>query len=118
VTRLDGPVDPPDEVVRDDGVRMAALVVLERLISEQRGAFVLHDALSVPFAEIADVPGCSVPAARQHASRARRTARRPVRCADKVARFVLGLLERYSPERLGAARLVLVNGDLGMVIPP
>ena len=177
VTRLDGaaprtPPDPLDEVVRDDGVRMAALVVLERLTPEQRVVFVLHDALSVPFAEIADVLGCSVPAARQHASRARRTvasadpparvglaeqrrvldaflaalaggdlaalvsllhpdaavigdgggkertARRPVRGADKVARFILGLLERYGPERLGAARLVLVNGDLGMVSPP
>lgn len=166
------PTGPADEVVRDDGVRMAALVVLERLTPEQRVAFVLHDALSVPFAEIADVLGCSVPAARQHASRARRTvasadpparvglaeqrqvldaflaalaggdlavlvgllhpdaavigdgggkertARRPVRGADKVARFILGLLARYGPERLGAARLVLVNGDLGMVIPP
>ncbi len=171
VTTLDGPPDPLDEVVRDDGVRMAALVVLERLTPEQRVAFVLHDALSVPFAEIADVLGCSVPAARQHASRARRTvevadpparvglaeqrrvldtflaalaggdlptlvsvlhpdaavigdgggkertARRPVRGADKVARFILGLEERYGPGRLGAARLVLVNGDLGMVIP-
>jgi RNA polymerase sigma-70 factor, ECF subfamily len=177
VTQLDDaaprtPPDPLDEVVRDDSVRMAALVVLERLTPEQRVAFVLHDALSVPFAEIAGVLGCSVPAARQHASRARRTvasadpptrvglaeqrrvldaflaalaggdiaalvsllhpdatvigdgggkertARRPVRGADKVARFILGLLERYGPERLVAARLVLVNGDLGMVIPP
>jgi len=31
VTGLDGPADPLDEVVRDDGVRMAALVVWERL---------------------------------------------------------------------------------------
>jgi RNA polymerase sigma-70 factor (ECF subfamily) len=172
VTRLDGPADPLDEVIRDDGVRMAALVVLERLAPEQRVAFVLHDTLSVPFDEIADVLRCSVPAARQHASRARRTvaaadppartdlaeqrrvldafltalaggdlaalvsvlhpdaavigdgggeertARRPIHGAAKVARFFLGLQQRYGPERLGAARLVLVNGDLGMVIPP
>jgi RNA polymerase sigma-70 factor, ECF subfamily len=172
VTRLDGPADPLDEVVRDDGVRMAALVVLERLSPEQRVAFVLHDSLSVPFGEIAGVLGCSVPAARQHASRARRTVasadpparvvlaeqrpvldafltalasgdlaalvsllhpdaamigdgggkerttRRPIRGADKVARFLLGLQQRYGPEQLGAALLVLVNGDLGMVIPP
>ena len=172
LTRLDGPADPLDEVVRDEGVRMAALVVLDRLTPEQRVAFVLHDALSVPFAEIADVLGCSTPAARQHASRARRTvasadlpprvelaeqrrvldaflaaladgdrtalvgllhpdvvligdgggqehtARRPVCGADKVARFLLGLLQRYSPGQLGGARLVLVNGDLGMAIPP
>ena len=72
LTRLDGPPDPLDDVVRDEGVRMAALVVLERLTPEQRVAFVLHDALAVPFAEIADVLGCSVATARQHASRARR----------------------------------------------
>ncbi|MGH3900001.1 MAG: sigma-70 family RNA polymerase sigma factor [Pseudonocardiaceae bacterium] len=177
VTRLDGaaprtPPDPLDEVVRDDGVRMAALIVLERLTPEQRVAFVLHDALSVPFAEIADVLSCSIPTARQHASRARRTvaaadpparvglaeqrrvldaflaalaggdlatlvrllhpdatvigdgggqqrtARRPIRGTDKVARFLLGLRQRYGAELLDAARLVLVNGDLGLVIPP
>ncbi|MGH3991145.1 MAG: sigma-70 family RNA polymerase sigma factor [Pseudonocardiaceae bacterium] len=176
LTRLDGavprtPPDPLDEVVRDEGMRMAALVVLDQLTPEQRVAFVLHDALSVPFAEIADVLGCSVPAARQHASRARRivasadpparvglaeqrrvhdaflaalatgdvqavvtllhpdavligdgggkerTARRPVRGADKVARFLRGLLERYGGGQLGPAELVLVNGDLGMIIP-
>jgi RNA polymerase sigma-70 factor, ECF subfamily len=114
VTQLGGPADPLDEVVRDDGCRWPRWSCCSRLTPEQRVALVLHDALSVPFTEIANVLGCSVPAARQQASRARR----PVRGADKVARFILGLLERYGPEQLGAARLVLVNGDLGMVIPP
>ncbi|MGH3672999.1 MAG: RNA polymerase sigma factor SigJ [Pseudonocardiaceae bacterium] len=172
VTPLYGPPDPLDEVVREDGVRMAALVVLERLIPEQRVAFVLHDTLSIPFTEIAAVLGCTVPAARQHASRARRTvaaadppprvelaeqrrvldaflaalaaadlhtlirvlhpdaaligdgggkertARRAIQGADKVARFLLGLLERYGPGGFSTARSVLVNGDLGMIIPP
>jgi RNA polymerase sigma-70 factor (ECF subfamily) len=177
VTPLEGaaprtPPDPLDEVVRNEGVRMAALVVLDELTPEQRVAFVLHDALAVPFTEIADVLGCSAPTARQHASRARRivasadpparvelaeqrkildaflaalaggdlatvvgllhpdvvmigdsngkerTARRPVRGADKVARFLLGLLGRYGPGQFGPARLVLVNGDLGMIVPP
>ncbi|HEY3893851.1 MAG TPA: RNA polymerase sigma factor SigJ [Pseudonocardiaceae bacterium] len=172
VTPLHGPPDPLDEVVREDGVRMAALVVLERLPAEQRVAFVLHDTLSIPFTEIADVLGCTVPTARQHASRARRTvaaadppprvelaeqrrvldvflaalaaadldalirvlhpdaaligdgggkertARRAVQGADKVARFLLGLQERYGHEGLSTARSVLVNGDLGMIIPP
>nr|WP_086825663.1 sigma-70 family RNA polymerase sigma factor [Allokutzneria sp. NRRL B-24872] len=63
---------PLDLVVRDDGVRMAALVVLHELSPEQRVAFVLHDAFSVPFADIADMLGCSVAAARQHASRGRK----------------------------------------------
>lgn len=172
VTPLHGPPDPLDEVVREDGVRMAALVVLERLSPEQRVAFVLHDTLSIPFTEIAEVLDCPVPTARQHASRARRTvaaadppprvelaeqrrvldaflaalaaadldalirvlhpdaaligdgggkertARRAVQGADKVARFLLGLLERYGPGNFHAARSVLVNGDLGMIIPP
>ncbi len=168
VTSLD---EPADDVVRDEGVRMAALVVLERLTPDQRVAFVLHDAFGVPFGEIAELLGCSVDAARQHASRGRRTvadadpppraplaeqrrvlealttalaaadldavvallhpdavmlgdgggkertARRPVVGAEKVARFLLGLLERYGAAQLATADPVLVNGDLGMLIP-
>ena len=51
---------------------MAALVVLDKLTPEQRVAFVLHDAFSVPFAEIADALGVTAEAARQHASRGRK----------------------------------------------
>ncbi|MGH3978812.1 MAG: RNA polymerase sigma factor SigJ [Pseudonocardiaceae bacterium] len=171
VTPVDGGGGPAEEVVRDEGVRMAALVVLERLTPEQRVAFVLHDAFEVPFAEIATLLGCSLVAARQHASRGRRsvadadpppraalaeqqrmldtltaalaaadldalvrllhpdavvvgdgggkerTARRPVVGARKVARFLLGLLQRYGPAQLTTARPVLVNGDLGILVP-
>ncbi|MER7115540.1 sigma-70 family RNA polymerase sigma factor [Saccharomonospora azurea] len=66
------PDDPLDTVVRDDAVRMAAMVVLDSLSPQQRVAFVLHDAFDVPFDEIADILGCSPAAARQHASRGRR----------------------------------------------
>lgn len=168
VTSLD---DPADDVVRDEGVRMAALVVLERLTPDQRVAFVLHDAFDVPFRDIAGLLDCSEAAARQHASRGRRTvadaelapraplseqrrvlealttalaaadldaviavlhpdavmlgdgggkertARRPVVGAQKVARFLLGLLERYGAAQLTTAGPVLVNGDLGLLIP-
>ncbi|WP_439382176.1 sigma-70 family RNA polymerase sigma factor [Amycolatopsis lexingtonensis] len=74
VTPFGRPVseDPLDVAVRDDGLRMAALVVLDKLTPEQRVAFVLHDAFSVPFSEIADALGVSVEAARQHASRGRK----------------------------------------------
>jgi RNA polymerase sigma-70 factor, ECF subfamily len=74
VTPFGRPVseDPLDVAVRDDGLRMAALVVLDKLTPEQRVAFVLHDAFSVPFAEIADALGVSVDAARQYASRGRK----------------------------------------------
>ncbi|HUQ59554.1 sigma-70 family RNA polymerase sigma factor [Lentzea sp.] len=65
--------DPLATVVRSDGVRMAALVLLDKLTPDQRVAFVLHDAFAVPFSEIANVLGVSEAAARQHASRARKT---------------------------------------------
>ncbi|AHH95099.1 RNA polymerase sigma factor SigJ [Kutzneria albida] len=168
VTPIEGG-DPLDVIVREDGVRMAAMVVLHELTPEQRVAFVLHDAFGVPFPEIAATLGCSPAAARQHASRARkavgdadapsrvdlaeqqavleqfmlalaagdteavlrvlhpdvvvvgdggglaRTARRVVSGAEKVARFALGLLSSYGAEALSAYRVVLVNGDLGML---
>jgi RNA polymerase sigma-70 factor, ECF subfamily len=67
-----GADDPLAAVVRDEGVRMAAMVVLERLTPAQRVAFVLHEAMDLPFAAIAGVLGCTEATARQHASRARR----------------------------------------------
>ncbi|RZS29649.1 RNA polymerase sigma-70 factor (ECF subfamily) [Herbihabitans rhizosphaerae] len=163
--------DPLDSVVRADGVRMAAMVVLDKLTPEQRVAFVLHDAFSVPFGEIAETLGCSTASARQHASRGRkaladadpppraplqeqrelierflaavasgdiasvvkllhpdavlvgdsdgkaRTARRHMVGADKIARFLMGLMEKYTAETITTGQLVLVNGDLGMAMP-
>lgn len=163
--------NPLDVVVRDDGVRMAALVVLDRLSPQQRVAFVLHDAFGVPFGEIAELLGSTVEAARQHATRARRalaeaepptrpalaeqqevlgrflaamatgdvravvellhpeavlvgdsdgkakTAVNTIRGADKVARFILGLQNRYGTGSFANMRFVLVNGELGIYLP-
>ncbi|MEV6431493.1 sigma-70 family RNA polymerase sigma factor [Nocardia sp. NPDC051463] len=64
--------DPLDAVVRKQEYRFAAMVVLETLTPPQRVAFVLHDGLSVPFDEIADILGVSADAARQLAVRARK----------------------------------------------
>lgn len=103
-----GEDDPLDAVVRDDGVRMAALVVLDRLTPEQRVAFVLHDAFDVPFAEIAEVLGCTVATARQHASRGRRAlaeAEPPPRVALDEQREVL---ERFLE--------AVASGDLDAVV--
>ena len=68
---LGGP-DPLDVLVGDETVRMAFLVVLDELSPEQRLAVVLHDVIGLDFTEIAEVIGCSVSTARQHASRGRR----------------------------------------------
>jgi RNA polymerase sigma-70 factor (ECF subfamily) len=72
VTGLDG-ADPLSVVVAHEDARYAAMVVLERLSPDQRVAFVLHDGFAVPFADVAEVLGTTEAAARQLASRARRT---------------------------------------------
>jgi len=100
--------DPLARVVLDDDMRMAALVVLERLTPEQRVAFVLHDAFSVPFAEIAAVLGCSVEAARQHASRGRRA----VAEADPPPRASLAEQQRL----LDSLATAVTSGDLDAVV--
>lgn len=65
--------DPAERAIREEQVGLALLVVLERLTPEERVAFVLHDVFAVPFAAIARVLATSEPAARQLASRGRRT---------------------------------------------
>ncbi|MHC1562792.1 RNA polymerase sigma factor SigJ [Actinomycetospora sp. C-140] len=68
-----GADDVLDAVVAREDVRIAALLVLERLSPDQRVALVLHDSAGLPFDDVAEVLGCTTTAARQHASRARRT---------------------------------------------
>jgi RNA polymerase sigma-70 factor (ECF subfamily) len=90
--------DPAEELVRDESVRLAFLVVLDTLSPEQRISLVLHDVLDLPFADVADVLGCPEATARQHAVRARRriAAADPApRAPDTETRAVL--------ERLAAA---------------
>ena len=159
--------DPLAVLVRDEEVRMAAMVVLDQLSPPQRVAFVLHDALDLPFDEIAEVLGCSPAAARQHASRGRRAlaeaqpppraaaaeqmrllmavgtalragdvqalvallhpdavlvndsggmtpaARRVVHGAEKVARLLIGLSNRYGDDQLAGWAPIMVNGEQG-----
>ena len=65
-------VDPADRVTLDDEVRLALLVMLERLTPAERVAFVLHDIFQLPFDVIAETVGRPSTACRQLASRARR----------------------------------------------
>ena len=67
-----GAIDPAERVTLDDSVRMALLVVLERLSPAERAAFVLHDVFQFSFEDIAGIVGRSPEACRQLASRARR----------------------------------------------
>ncbi len=65
-------IDPADRVTLDDEVRLALLVVLERLTPAERVAFVLHDIFQIPFDVVATSVGRPSTACRQLASRARR----------------------------------------------
>lgn len=99
---------PADVVELDDSVRLALLVVLEQLTPEQRVAFVLHDVFAVPFAEVAATLGVSPAAARQLASRARRTVRdaRPTPRASAEAERAAVL----------AFRRAALDGDVGGLV--
>ena len=65
------PGDPADRVTLDDDVRLALLVVLQRLSPAERVVFVLHDIFGVPFESVARTVGRTVPGCRQLARRAR-----------------------------------------------
>ncbi|MFG1751129.1 RNA polymerase sigma factor SigJ [Streptosporangium sandarakinum] len=79
--------DPADQMVLDESVTMAFLVVLESMTPAERVAFVLHDVFRYPFAEIADVLGRTPAACKQLAASARRrvgVARPPVTAARQA----------------------------------
>ncbi|OBF62430.1 RNA polymerase subunit sigma [Mycobacterium sp. 852002-53434_SCH5985345] len=65
-------IDPADRVTLDEEVRLALLIMLERLSPAERVVFVLHDVFQVPFDTIAATVGSHAPACRQLAHRARR----------------------------------------------
>ncbi|WP_103534717.1 RNA polymerase sigma factor SigJ [Streptomyces sp. SM11] len=64
--------DPADQMVLDESVTMAFLVVLETMTPAERVSFVLHDVFRYPFAEISGVLGRTPAACKQLAAAARR----------------------------------------------
>lgn len=68
-------LDPEQEALLADSLSLALLVVLDTLTPGERLAYVLHDMFDLPFEEVAAISGCSLPTARQRASRARRRVR-------------------------------------------
>ena len=63
--------DPVDRITLDDEVRLALLVVLQRLSPAERVVFVLHDIFQLPFEVIGKTVGRPAPTCRQLARRAR-----------------------------------------------
>jgi RNA polymerase sigma-70 factor (ECF subfamily) len=99
-----GPGDPADRVTLDDSVRLALLVVLERLTPAERVAFVLHDLFAMPFDTVAETLGKSPAACRQLARRARQKVE-----SDGVGVPVDAALHREVTDRFIAAA---ATGDL------
>ena len=97
--------DPAAAVTLADDVSFALLLALERLSALERAAFLLHDVMDVPFAEIAATLERSEEAVRQLAARARAHVREP------RARRTLGANDA---SRLRAAFVAaILNEDLG-----
>jgi RNA polymerase sigma-70 factor (ECF subfamily) len=69
---LDGGMDPANIVTLDESVRMAMLIVLEKMSPAERVVFVLHDVFDIAFEKIAPMVGRTPAACRQLGSRARR----------------------------------------------
>ena len=68
----DDTTDPASVVTLDESVRLAMLIVLERMSPAERVVFVLHDVFDFPFERVATMVGRTPTACRQLASRARR----------------------------------------------
>jgi RNA polymerase sigma-70 factor (ECF subfamily) len=104
------PADPADRVTFDDSVRLALLVMLERLSPSERVAFVLHDIFRMPFEEIAESVGRPVPTCRQLARRARQK----IAAGQEAVRFDVPAAEhRQVTEKFIAA---CARGDLNGLV--
>ena len=98
--------DPADRVTLDDNVRLALLVMLQRLSAAERVVFVLHDIFGVPFDTVAETVGRPTATCRQLARRARQK----IEDGQGGARFDVGAAEhRQVTEKFIAAA---AGGDL------
>jgi len=88
--------DPEQLALLADDVSFALLLALERLTPLERAAFLLHDVLDVPFAEIAETLGRSRDAVKQLASRARDRVRVPRAHAPPRSPGVLQMRDAFA----------------------
>lgn len=102
--------DPLDGVTLDDDVKIALLVLLERLSPAERAVFVLHDVFGYRFGEIASIVGRPVDTCRKLASRARRR----IHATAGSARFAV----EPADHRLVAERFIAAcaGGDVASLL--
>lgn len=96
-----------------DDISFALMLALERLAPLERAAFLLHDALSVPFDEVAQTLGRSEEAVRKLASRAREHVRdanrRPATKHDEAVRLRDAFLAAISNDDAAALQQLLTD---------
>jgi RNA polymerase sigma factor (sigma-70 family) len=109
----DAPPGPEDEVILDEKIGVAMLVVLDRLSPEERVAFVLHDLFAVPFNEIAPVVDRTPATAKKLASRARLR----VHGAPAVPRADLAATREIVQAFVAATRAGDLDGLLRLLAP-
>jgi RNA polymerase sigma factor (sigma-70 family) len=118
--------EPEREVMLAETVGRALLVVLDRLTTSERVAFVLHDSFGVPFAEIGRIVGTTPSSAKTLASRARRKVRgTPSVPASELARqrtvveaFLAAAREGDLPGLVAVLAPDVVRRADPMVLPP
>lgn len=106
--------DPQAAISLADDLSFALLIALERLSPLERAAFLLHDGLGVPFAEIAQTLGRTQEAVRKLASRARarmHEARPPVVSREQAERLRDAVLQALKQDDVGALER-LVTADV------
>ncbi len=103
--------DPADIVTMDESVRLALLIVLERMSPAERVVFVLHDVFDFPFEKIAPMVKRSPAACRQLASRARR------RINEEAASARFAIDPQEQRRVVDAFIAACAGGDLKALLP-
>ena len=96
--------DPP---ALAESLRLAFLLMLERLTPHERAAFLLREVFDTPYGEVAATLGVSEAACRQYVSRARR------HIAEERTRFAVA--PRAEVELMGRFGAALAAGDLSAI---
>jgi RNA polymerase sigma-70 factor (ECF subfamily) len=110
LVQADESTDPALVVTLDESVRMAMLIVLEKMSPAERVVFVLHDVFEFPFDKIATMVNRTPAACRQLASRARRR----VKEEGANGRFKL---DREAQERVVDAFIAATSsGDVSKLV--
>lgn len=107
---------PEAAAILSDDISFALMLALERLAPLERAAFLLHDALGVPFDEVAQALGRSEEAVRKLASRAREHVhdanRRSATKRDDAIRLRDELLTALTNEDAQALQRLLIDDVL------